>query len=185
MKFVVCVYPFHFLKHFTSTVWLLNMFESTYLLCCTHCYFSEGAWIERLIRQRFNIVCMISIRYDMVLCCGDGITNLKDSFQKVDVRKIRFRKLICQKDSFQKICNFIHWTKVVVHLNVCLPNDDSIFFFLSDLVSYKTNREIISDYGSLRPLDCFNCYVMTKMNLHFQWRKYLVDIFLEKRWAHT
>jgi len=172
MKFVVCVYPFHFLKQFTSTVWLLNMFESTYLLCCTHCYFSEGAWIERLIRQRFNIVCMISIRYDMVLCCGDGITNLKDSFQKVDVRKIRFRKLLNLFIGPKSLCTFS---------NVCLPNDDSIFFSLSDLVSYKTNRAIISDYGSLRPLDCFNCYVMTKMNLHFQWRKYLVDIFFREK----
>jgi len=123
MKFVVCVYPFHFLKQFTSTLWLLNMFESTYLLCCTHCYFYEGAWIERLIRQRFNIVCMISIRYDMVLSCGDGITNLKDSFQKGDLsQKDSFQKAD-SRYSFQKVVNVIPWTKMVVYLKYLFTLD--------------------------------------------------------------
>jgi len=60
---------------------------------------------------------MISIRYDMVLSCGDGITNLKDPFQKVDLSQKADSSFSFQKvDSFQKVVNFIHWTKMAVYL---------------------------------------------------------------------
>jgi len=53
----------------------------------------------------------------MVLSCGDGITNLKDSFQKVDLSQKADSSFSIQKgDSFQKVVNFIHWTKMAVYL---------------------------------------------------------------------